>query len=128
MNLTGDLQEKLEGRCHEEHRQAGSCCDEQRGDLEDLRAESNPPGGNFKACDSFSTGAMTALSQTVTYSRMTEELCNLLQSFPGKGSAPSVLMGCFETILDAPIPQDLRAGHLQEALSVFTYLLAQSAS
>lgn len=73
-------------------------------------------------------GSRFSMDARVMYSRMTEELCDLLQSFPGRGSAPSVLMGCFETMLNAPIPQDLRASHLQEALSVFTYILAQSAS
>lgn len=63
-----------------------------------------------------------------TYSRMAEELCDLLQSIPGQGSTPSVHMSCFETMLGAPIPQDLRSSHLQEAITVFSYILAQSAS
>ncbi|KAH0449693.1 hypothetical protein IEQ34_020385 [Dendrobium chrysotoxum] len=73
-------------------------------------------------------GRRLPVDARATYSRMAEELCDLLQSIPGEGSTPSVQMSCFETMLDAPIPQDIRAGHLQEALSVFTYVLAHAAS
>lgn len=73
-------------------------------------------------------GSRLPVDARATYARMAKELCDLLQSIPGEGSAPSVQMSCFETMLDAPIPRDLRAGHLQEALSVFTYLIARTAS
>lgn len=61
-----------------------------------------------------------------TYSKMSEELCNLLVSTPGENSTPSVHVSCFKTMLGAPIPEDLRSSHLQDALSVFTYLLSES--
>ncbi|XP_020585309.1 nuclear pore complex protein NUP96 [Phalaenopsis equestris] len=73
-------------------------------------------------------GSRLPVDARATYSRMAEELSDLLQSIPGEGSTPSVQMSCFETMLDSPIPQDLRGAHLQEALSVFTYLLAHAAS
>jgi len=63
-----------------------------------------------------------------TYSKMAEELCSLLESTPGESSTLVVHMNCFETMLSAPIPEDLRSCHLQDALSVFTYFLAETAS
>ncbi|XP_072991843.1 nuclear pore complex protein NUP96 [Typha latifolia] len=62
-----------------------------------------------------------------TFSKMAEELCSILASAPGKNSAPDVQMNCFETMLSAPVPEDLRSSHLQDALSVFTYLLTEAA-
>lgn len=62
------------------------------------------------------------------YSKMAEELCSLLESTPGESSSPVVHMNCFETMLSAPVPEDLRSCHLQDALSVFTYLLAETSS
>ena len=57
------------------------------------------------------------------YSKMAEELCELLLNSPGKGSAPDLYMGCFQTMLNAPVPGDHRASYLQEAVSVFTDIL-----
>lgn len=64
------------------------------------------------------------------YSKMAEELCSLLESTPGGESSSSLVvhMNCFETMLSAPVPEDLRSCHLQDALSVFTYLLAETTS
>ncbi|PKA54513.1 hypothetical protein AXF42_Ash000348 [Apostasia shenzhenica] len=70
-------------------------------------------------------GSRLPVDARAVYSRMAEELCNVLESTPGGGSTPSVQMSCFETMLCAPIPEDLRASHLQDAVSVFTYLLTQ---
>ncbi|KAJ6794924.1 nuclear pore complex protein NUP96 [Iris pallida] len=62
------------------------------------------------------------------YSKMAEELGALLESTPGESSTSLVQMNCFETMLSAPIPEDLRSCRLQDALSVFTYLLTEHAS
>ncbi|KAM0836317.1 hypothetical protein ACQ4PT_062403 [Festuca glaucescens] len=59
------------------------------------------------------------------YSKMAEELCELLMNSPGGGSAPGLYMGCFQTMLNAPVPDDHRASYLQEAVSVFTDILCQ---
>lgn len=68
------------------------------------------------------------LNHRSTYSKMSEELCNLLRSTPAESSEPSVQMSCCEAMLSAPIPEDLRSNYLQDALSVFTYFLAEAAS
>ena len=57
------------------------------------------------------------------YSKMAEELCELLMNSPGEGLAPDLYMGCFQTMLNAPVPDDRRASYLQEAVSVFTDIL-----
>lgn len=59
-----------------------------------------------------------------TYSKMAEELNSLLVSTPAENSTPDVQMSCFDTMLGAPLPEDQRSAHLQEAISVFTYLLS----
>lgn len=59
---------------------------------------------------------------------MAEELCALLMSTSGDKSTPEVQMSSFDTMLTAPIPEEHRAGYLQEAVSVFTYLLTEPAS
>jgi nuclear pore complex protein Nup98-Nup96 len=54
---------------------------------------------------------------------MAEELCELLMNSPGEGSPPGLYMGCFQTMLNAPVPDDRRVPYLQEAVSVFTDIL-----
>lgn len=76
----------------------------------------------------FVWGSKLPVDARAVYSKMAEELCGLLASTPGESSTPVVQMNCFETMLNAPIPEDLRSCHLQDALSVFTYLLAEIAS
>ncbi|RRT74970.1 hypothetical protein BHE74_00008891 [Ensete ventricosum] len=68
------------------------------------------------------------LIHRLTYSKMSEELCNLLVSTPGMSSTPVVRMSCFDTMLSAPIPEDLRSNHLQNALAVFTYQLLEAST
>jgi nuclear pore complex protein Nup98-Nup96 len=55
---------------------------------------------------------------------MAEELNKLLLAIPAKNSTPDEHMDCFDTMLAAPLPEDHRSTHLQEALSLFTYFLS----
>lgn len=59
------------------------------------------------------------------FSKMAEELCELLMNSPGEGLTPDLYMGCFQTMLNAPVPDDHRSSYLQEAVSVFTDILCR---
>lgn len=64
----------------------------------------------------------------VVYSKMAEEIGNLLLSDSGEDSRPEVQLSCFDTVFQGPLPEDLRACHLQDAVSLFTdYLSGQAA-
>ncbi|CAA6665046.1 unnamed protein product [Spirodela intermedia] len=73
-------------------------------------------------------GSRIPVDARAAYSKMAEELCRLLVSLPAEGSSPSVQMSCFETLLGAPTPEDLRSRQLQDALSVFTFILSEMAT
>ncbi|OAY78877.1 Nuclear pore complex protein NUP96 [Ananas comosus] len=73
-------------------------------------------------------GSRLTVEARAAYSKMAEELCALLMSTSGEKSTPEVQMSSFDTMLTAPIPEEHRAGYLQEAVSVFTYLLTEPAS
>ncbi|KAJ0988358.1 hypothetical protein J5N97_006714 [Dioscorea zingiberensis] len=103
---------------------------------ENMTDEPDPLEKRSEACRNFFSrlnesllvwGSRLPVDARATYSKMAEELCNLLVSTPGDSSTPSVQMSCFDTMLSAPIPEDLRSCHLQDALSVFTYLLSEAA-
>ncbi|XP_068638324.1 nuclear pore complex protein NUP96-like isoform X2 [Aristolochia californica] len=72
-------------------------------------------------------GNKLSIDARATYSRMAEELCSLLMLDGAENSTREAQMSCFETILTAPIPEDRRACHLQDAVSVFTYFLLETA-
>ncbi|CAN8233511.1 unnamed protein product [Cochlearia groenlandica] len=63
----------------------------------------------------------------VAYSKMAEEICDLLLSDlsvePGRESQ----LSCFEAAFNAPLPEDLRSGHLQDAVSLFSLYLSETA-
>ncbi|MCD7471022.1 hypothetical protein HAX54_011285 [Datura stramonium] len=61
----------------------------------------------------------------VVYSKMAEEICNLLLSGSGGISSNEVQLSCYDTIFKAPIPEDTRAYHLQDAVSLFTSYLSE---
>lgn len=64
----------------------------------------------------------------VAYSKMAEEISNLLLSDSGEGSTRGVQLSCFDGVFSAPIPEDLRSCHLQDAVSLFTCYLSEAAS
>lgn len=70
-------------------------------------------------------GSKLPVEARACYSKMAEELCELLMNSPGEGLAPNLYMGCFQTMLNAPVPDDHRTSYLQEAVSVFTDILCR---
>ncbi|GMH26971.1 hypothetical protein Nepgr_028814 [Nepenthes gracilis] len=65
-------------------------------------------------------GIRLPMDARVAYSKMAEEICALLLSDRGEDSMPEIQLRCFDTMASAPIPEDLRACDLQDAVSVFT--------
>ena len=59
---------------------------------------------------------------------MADEICDLLLSAIGEGATRDVQLNCFDTVFTAPIPEDLRSGHLQDAVSLFTCFLSEITS
>ncbi|XP_042052635.1 nuclear pore complex protein NUP96-like [Salvia splendens] len=63
----------------------------------------------------------------VVFSKMAEEISSLLLSDSGEGSTGEDQLICFETVFRAPMPEDLRSYHLQDAVSLFTCHLSELA-
>ncbi|KAI3455258.1 hypothetical protein Pfo_011921 [Paulownia fortunei] len=72
-------------------------------------------------------GSKLSVDARVVYSKMAEELCSLLLSDSGEGSTGEVQLSCFDTVFRAPMPEDLRSYHLQDAVSLFTSCLSEMA-
>uniref|UniRef100_A0A0D9Z2Q9 Peptidase S59 domain-containing protein n=1 Tax=Oryza glumipatula TaxID=40148 RepID=A0A0D9Z2Q9_9ORYZ len=70
-------------------------------------------------------GSKLPVEARACFSKMAEELCELLMNSPGEGLTPDLYMGCFQTMLNAPVPDDHRSSYLQEAVSVFTDILCR---
>ncbi|CAK9314262.1 unnamed protein product [Citrullus colocynthis] len=64
----------------------------------------------------------------VVYSKMAEEISRLLLSDIGDCSTRDAQLSCFDTIFTAPMREDLRSSHLQDAVSLFTCYLSEIAS
>lgn len=73
-------------------------------------------------------GSRLPVDARVAYSKMAEEISNLLLSDSGEGSTREVQLSCFDSVFRAPIPEDLRSCHLQDAVSLFTCYLSEAAS
>ncbi|KAI8544227.1 hypothetical protein RHMOL_Rhmol08G0279500 [Rhododendron molle] len=73
-------------------------------------------------------GSRLPVDARVAYSKMAEEISNLLLSDSGEGSTRGVQLSCFDGVFSAPIPEDLRSCHLQDAVSLFTCYLSEAAS
>ncbi|KAI5660433.1 hypothetical protein M9H77_29226 [Catharanthus roseus] len=73
-------------------------------------------------------GARLPVEARVAYSKMAEEICNLLVSDSGENSTREAQLSCFSTIFRAPIPEDLQSCHLQDAVSLFTSYISEAAS
>ncbi|KAJ4965646.1 hypothetical protein NE237_017495 [Protea cynaroides] len=73
-------------------------------------------------------GSRLPVDARATYSEMAEELCALLVLDGGEASTYEDQLSCFEIMFSAPIPEDLRACHLQDAVSAFTCFLTEMAS
>lgn len=69
------------------------------------------------------------LNARVTFSKMADEVASQLMSENKEDvHTLSLQMSCFDTITDAPIPEDLRLCRLQDAVSVFTSWLSEVTS
>ena len=64
----------------------------------------------------------------VAYSKMAEEICDLLLSDISKGPTRDAQLSCFDNVFSAPIPEDLGSNHLQDAVTVFTCHLSEVAN
>ncbi|KAL6867200.1 hypothetical protein ACP4OV_015224 [Aristida adscensionis] len=71
-------------------------------------------------------GSKLPVESRACYSKMAEELCDLLMNSPGEGLEPNLYMGCFQTMLNAPVPDDNKSSYLQEAVTVFTEILCRN--
>lgn len=56
---------------------------------------------------------------------MAEEISSLLLSDSNEGATVDVQLSCFETAFRAPMPEDLRSYHLQDAISLYTSYLSE---
>ncbi|GLJ48858.1 hypothetical protein SUGI_1030380 [Cryptomeria japonica] len=69
------------------------------------------------------------LNARVAFSKMADEVTSLLMSENrGDMQTQSLQISCFDTIIDAPVPEDLRLCRLQDAVSVFTSWLSEVTS
>ncbi|RCV46332.1 hypothetical protein SETIT_9G523200v2 [Setaria italica] len=66
-------------------------------------------------------GSKLPVESRACYSKMAEELCELFMNAPGE--AMNLHMGCFQTMLNAPVPDDRKSSYLQEAVTLFTEIL-----
>ncbi|WVZ55633.1 hypothetical protein U9M48_006271 [Paspalum notatum var. saurae] len=66
-------------------------------------------------------GSKLPVESRACYSKMAEELCVLLMDTPSE--AVDLHMGCFQTMLNAPVPDGNKSSYLQEAVTVFTEIL-----
>ncbi|KAL2894222.1 Nuclear pore complex protein NUP96 [Bienertia sinuspersici] len=73
-------------------------------------------------------GSRLPTDARVAYSKMSEEICSLLVSDSGEHSTRETQLSCFDTIAAAPIPEDRRSCHLQEAVLLFTTFLSEAAT
>ncbi|KAL2972664.1 hypothetical protein AAZX31_14G005900 [Glycine max] len=73
-------------------------------------------------------GCRLPVDARVVYSRMAGEICDLLLSGVGEGATRDEQFNCFDTAFSAPIPEDQRSGHLQDAVYLFTSYLSEIAT
>ncbi|XP_057790498.1 nuclear pore complex protein NUP96 [Salvia miltiorrhiza] len=72
-------------------------------------------------------GNKLSVEGRAVFSKMAEEISSLLLSDSDEGLPGEDQLNCFETIFRAPMPEDLRSYHLQDALSLFTCHLSEMA-
>lgn len=61
----------------------------------------------------------------MAYSKMAEEISDLLLSNLAMEPSRETQLSCFETIFTAPLPADIRSTHLQDAVSLFSLYLSE---
>ncbi|KAK8525109.1 hypothetical protein V6N12_029951 [Hibiscus sabdariffa] len=70
-------------------------------------------------------GGRLHVDARLAYSKMAEEICNLLLSDTSGSQTCDDQLSCYDTVFSAPIPEDLRSTHLQDAVAVFTCSLSE---
>lgn len=98
---------------------------------QDSLESKNEDCGNFLSCLNESLakfGSKLPVDARVVYSKMAEEVCNLLLADSSEGETCEIQFSCFNTVFSAPIPENLQSNHLQDAVSVFTSYLSEVAS
>ncbi|GAB2225398.1 hypothetical protein Droror1_Dr00006190 [Drosera rotundifolia] len=73
-------------------------------------------------------GKRLPMDARVVYTKMAEEICSLLLSNGQGDSSLETQMRCFETMTSAPIPEDSRSRHLEDAVALFTCFLSGAAA
>ncbi|KAL3736876.1 hypothetical protein ACJRO7_025760 [Eucalyptus globulus] len=68
------------------------------------------------------------LEARVAYSKMAEEISSLLLSDISEDPMRDLQLGCFRNVCSAPVPEDVRASHLQDAVALYTCYLSELAS
>lgn len=69
-------------------------------------------------------GSKLPVESRACYSKMAEELSELLMNTPSEEL--NLHMECFQTMLNAPVPDDHKSSYLQQAVSVFTEILCSN--
>ncbi|KAJ0231066.1 Nuclear pore complex protein NUP96 [Hirschfeldia incana] len=101
----------------------------------DTMLELDSPESRNESCRSFVGrlheslavwGDRLPVEARVAYTKMAEEVCELLLSglsvYPDRESQ----LNCFVTAFKAPLPEDVRSSHLQDAVSLFSLYLSET--
>ncbi|CAH8353738.1 unnamed protein product [Eruca vesicaria subsp. sativa] len=101
----------------------------------DTMLELDSPESRNESCRSFVGrlneslavwGDRLPVEARVAYTKMAEEICELLLSglsvYPDRESQ----LSCFMTAFKAPLPEDVRSSHLQDAVSLFSLYLSET--
>ncbi|XP_013620862.1 PREDICTED: nuclear pore complex protein NUP96 [Brassica oleracea var. oleracea] len=101
----------------------------------DTMLELDSPESRNESCRSFVGrlneslavwGDRLPVEARVAYTKMAEEICELLLSglsvYPDRDSQ----LRCFMTAFKAPLPEDVRSSHLQDAVSLFSLYLSET--
>lgn len=73
-------------------------------------------------------GSKLPVDARAAYAKMAEQICCLLQSSDDNEASCEGRLMSYDTMSNAPIPEDLRSCHLQEAVSTFTFFLSGAAA
>ncbi|CAN0838877.1 Nuclear pore complex protein NUP96 [Linum grandiflorum] len=99
--------------------------------------EQDPLGSKISDCDDFLSQLNESLAvlgdrlptdARIAYAKMGEEISEMLLSISSWGESRDSQLQCFDTVLKAPVPEDVCSNHLQDAVSLFTCYLSEMAA
>ncbi|CAN1340661.1 Nuclear pore complex protein NUP96 [Linum perenne] len=99
--------------------------------------EEDPLGSQISDCEEFLSqlneslavlGERLPTDARIAYSKMGEEISEMLLSISSRGESRDAQLRCFDTVLKAPVPEDVCSNHLQDAVSLFTCYLSEMAA